>query len=116
MILSKKVGIDAAHYLPNYSGKCANMHGHHWVVEVAVEGEVQDDGMILDFVELKRFLQSIEEEFDHKLLNLIITNPTAENICIYIRRKFDMWSWTRNIKFGYLKVWETEDSCSAILS
>lgn len=111
MIVSKKVSFDAAHYLPNYEGKCKNMHGHHWVVELAVEGEVNtEDGMVIDFAELSKFLKDkVVKVFDHKVINNVISNPTAENIALYIE---DMWEHysLEPLELAWIKVWETEDS------
>lgn len=112
MIVAKKVSFDAAHWLPNHSGKCKNLHGHHWEVELAVEGPVlSETGMVIDFGDLKKFLNYIVKTLDHSFLNDTLPNPTAENICHWILEKlleddwgFDpgMWSW--------IKVWESQDS------
>ena len=87
---------DAAHYLPNYEGKCANLHGHTWKVEIRIDMSTlpADDGMIIDFTELKKIISM----FDHRILNVcpkhldtvlrgtqpflwgFFDNPTAENI------------------------------------
>ena len=40
---------DAAHSLPGYQGKCAHMHGHTYQVEIVLEGEVGEDGFVMDF-------------------------------------------------------------------
>ena len=117
MIVSKRISFDAAHFLPEYEGPCVFMHGHHFSVELAVQGEVNHEtGMVMDFKYLKEFLQSIKDIFDHTLLNNIISNPTAENIALYIKEQFD----TRgrytlgDVKLAFIKVWETEDSCVEI--
>ena len=111
MIVSRKFSFDAAHFLPNYEGKCKNTHGHHWVGEVACNGLVDEDrGMVVDFVELKKFCDLIEAKFDHTLLNDTISNPTAENISKDIYDEFYMWCKARGLDFEYIRVWETEDS------
>lgn len=111
MIVAKKMEFDSAHFLPDYKGKCSQMHGHHWVVEVACKGEVgQRSGMVVDFKDLKIFLDVMEEKFDHKLINDFIKNPTAENICQYIYDEFYMWCIARGLRFSWIKVWETADS------
>ncbi len=111
MTVAKRVSFDAAHFLPDYPGKCANMHGHHWIVELAIEGEVnKNTGMVIDFVLLKRFLNYIKEIFDHTLINDTISNPTAENICWYIGEKILDDDWGFNPHYKWIKVWETEDS------
>ena len=68
---------DAAHSLPGYSGKCAHMHGHTYQVEMVVEGQVGQDGFVMDFYELKKILGSALQELDHSCLNEILPNPTA---------------------------------------
>lgn len=120
LIVSKKTGFDAAHFLPFYKGKCANTHGHHWEVEIGVTGSINlDDGMVIDFTELKGFLQWIEDKFDHKLINDIIANPTAENILLFIKEEAQIrvntpgscGGFSRWVKLEFIKVWETKDSC-----
>jgi 6-pyruvoyltetrahydropterin/6-carboxytetrahydropterin synthase len=115
MLVSKKFSFDAAHYLPNYEGKCKNMHGHHWVVEVACSGKVNEkSGMVVDFAELKDFFGWVERIFDHKLLNDFIKNPTAENICEYIYGEFNLWCIARQLRFEYIRIWETENSMAEL--
>lgn len=80
----------AAHRLRDYGGKCENLHGHNWKVEVEVEGEsVGPDGMLLDFGVMRRELARVLETLDHRFLNEDVEvfrreNPTAENIARYI--------------------------------
>ncbi len=64
---------DAAHFLAGYHGKCSNLHGHRWRVEIEVSGDlVSDDphlnGMIIDFGELKADLKRETERFDHQFI------------------------------------------------
>ena len=40
---------DAAHSLPGYQGKCANLHGHTYMVEVVIEGAIGENGFVMDF-------------------------------------------------------------------
>ena len=119
MIVSKKKSFDAAHWLPEYDGPCNNMHGHHWVIEVGLEGEVKSDGMVLDFTILKKFLNLIHDTFDHKVINKIIENPTAENITLYINEKLMDWFpeefLLSRFSLHHIKVWETEDSYVELL-
>ena len=87
MIVSvcKSFRFDAAHFLPNCVGKCRNMHGHGWTLEVKVHGEVNSHtGMVVDFKDLKSVVRRYIEELDHTLLNDTIVNPTAENLCIWL--------------------------------
>jgi 6-pyruvoyltetrahydropterin/6-carboxytetrahydropterin synthase len=83
--VTKEFSFDAAHNLDNYHGKCESLHGHTWRVQVTAAGKLKKDGMVLDFSEMK---QTIEEKvrniLDHKYLNDIIKQPTAENIGLWI--------------------------------
>ena len=114
MIVCKRVSFDAAHFLPNYPGKCENLHGHTWTVELGVSGEVDPKtGMVVDFKWLSEALENILDSFDHHLLNNIIDNPTAENIALYIQDKFvDEWIQgpSEPVQFEFIRVWETPDS------
>jgi len=114
VVVSKSLEFDAAHFLPGYSGKCSQMHGHRWKVEVACSGPIGTDGFVIDFTLLKSFLKVTEDRFDHKLINDIISNPTAENIALDISKSFSKWVLSNNLEFDYVKVWETADSCATI--
>ncbi len=81
-----------AHFLKNYKGKCENLHGHNWKVIAEVSSEkLNSEGMVIDFLELKRILKEILAKFDHRLLNELEEfkdlNPTSENICYVIYKK-----------------------------
>lgn len=97
MILNLKHSFDAAHRLEFHEGKCRNLHGHRWEVEVEIEATPMEKDMLIDFGEIKREINY----FDHscilkecpeneELINLlnkmdlhVITlenSPTAENL------------------------------------
>ena len=116
MEVSKRIGFNAAHYLPGYKGKCSRMHGHYWVVEVACSGSINEQGFVVDFTLLKNFLEIIERRFDHNLVNDIIKMPTAENIVLNILVDFKLWCLVHEVRWSYVKVWETEDSCATIIN
>lgn len=64
---------DSAHFLKGYDGKCANIHGHRWTVEIEVYSESLEEngslrGMIVDFAKLKEDLKKITGELDHSLI------------------------------------------------
>jgi len=76
---------NSCHHLPFHDGKCKNKHGHTYKLEVRIRGELEPDtsnpgcGMIMDFEELKTIVNdTIISEFDHKDLNQMFFNPTAE--------------------------------------
>lgn len=82
----------SAHNLRGYKGKCEDLHGHNWRVEIVVKSARLDDiGMVLDFKHLKKKLNVVLEEMDHKYLNKLLyfkrVNPTSENIAKYIYKR-----------------------------
>ncbi|MFH1553016.1 MAG: 6-carboxytetrahydropterin synthase QueD [Candidatus Omnitrophota bacterium] len=79
----------SAHNLRGYKGKCEDLHGHNWRVEVVVRAEGLDSvGMVVDFKEIKDLLNQCVAGLDHKHLNELESfkdvNPTSENIARYI--------------------------------
>ena len=76
----------AAHRLPRYDGPCFRQHGHNYRFFIALEGEVDPKtGMIIDFGVLKQVVQEqILARADHRDLNDVLENPTAENIARWI--------------------------------
>lgn len=85
MRICKQFSFDAAHYLPHHKGKCRDMHGHRWVLEVELEGPVRDDGMVIDFGDLKEMVNSeVITRLDHTLLNDTLKVPTCENLLVWI--------------------------------
>lgn len=72
-ILKVEHSFDSAHFLANYEGKCGNIHGHRWRVEIEIQSEGlaqggQLDGMIVDFGDLKRAVKEVIDEYDHALI------------------------------------------------
>jgi len=94
----------AAHHLPRHVGACRNLHGHTWKVEVWLKGEVNTNGMLVDFGEVK----AIIDLFDHSNLNDTFENPTAENLALYFHQKIPFC-----IK---VRVWESENCYAEMAS
>lgn len=97
---------EAAHHLPLHPGKCHRVHGHHYRLEVTLEGPLGDDGMLMDFDELACAVdEHVIADFDHRLLNDIVENPTAELVAAE--------AWARIESLGLpvvaLRLWETPD-------
>jgi 6-pyruvoyltetrahydropterin/6-carboxytetrahydropterin synthase len=105
---------DAAHHLPGYQGKCARVHGHTYKVEIMVEGPVGDDGFVMDFYQVKKYLNSALEEMDHKDLNYILPNPTAELIAdrLFKRLKEDLKGTV--VSLVSLKLWEGKNKWAMV--
>lgn len=72
MKVTKEVTFDSAHMLSNYKGKCENLHGHTYKLQVSVEGSLQKEGneecMVLDFNSLKKAIDTVTEAFDHAII------------------------------------------------
>lgn len=107
---------DAAHYLRNYQGKCANMHGHTWEVQVIVKGiSLNHQGILIDFGILKELVNNILKKFDHKIVNELEDfneqgmNPTAENIAAYVYNQVAV-KLPKEIKLESVEVWESPKS------
>jgi len=105
----------SAHSLRGYKGKCEDLHGHNWHVEVAAYAEDLDEmGMVVDFKELKSLLRESIADMDHKHLNEIEyfkkVNPTSENIARYV---YERVSGQRpGMKIKEVTVWETDSSAA----
>ncbi|MCM1507804.1 MAG: 6-carboxytetrahydropterin synthase QueD [Ruminococcus flavefaciens] len=131
--LKTSSSFDSAHFLSGYDGKCSNLHGHHWIVEVRIKGtELQQSGsqkdMLVDFGDFKKKVRELADSFDHSLiyeknsmkqetidallsehfrLVMVQYRPTAENFARYFYETlsdiFDVADVT---------VYETPDNCA----
>jgi 6-pyruvoyltetrahydropterin/6-carboxytetrahydropterin synthase len=107
MIICKEFTFDAAHKLENYEGKCANLHGHTYRLQVFVKGPVQENGLVLDFVDLKRIVkENVLDKLDHKFINDVLKKQSsAENISIWI------WDQLKDsLPLHEIRLWETPTS------
>lgn len=121
--LTVRTRFAAAHYLREYDGPCARLHGHTWHVEVTFRGVKLDSrGMLLDFGEVKRKINVILDELDHNNLNEIEpfsgsseNNPTVENLARYIynRLKADSGENSGSAQIYAVRVWESPDTSAA---
>jgi len=100
--------IDCAHSLPGHS-KCGTPHGHTYKVECVIEGEPQD-GMIMDFSELKRAIHGVLERYDHQSWNDFLRYPSVENICSLLHKEL---SEAVPMKCS-LRVWEGDGKWAEI--
>ena len=97
----------AAHQIHDSGGKCENVHGHNYRVEVEIaSARLRKPGMVANFVAVRERLDSILP--DHQMLNEVYDfNPTAEHLA---RRFFtEMKAYYPVTK---VTVWETETSCA----
>lgn len=111
MIIIKEFEFDAAHFLPAYNGKCEHLHGHTYKLIIKVEGIPDNEGMVIDFIKLKKIVKEhILEYLDHVCLNDLIPVPSAENISIWIWQKLVDTLSSDHYHLYEVQVWETRNS------
>jgi len=112
MFVTKEFTFDSAHFLPNYQGKCEDMHGHTYRLQVTVDGPVDKDGLVIDFALLKQIVKKkVLDKLDHKLINDVIKIPSAENIAIWIWKQVaGTAEFPKKVDLHEVKVWETANS------
>ena len=134
-ILTTKAKFDSAHFLKGYEGKCANLHGHRWTVEVEAGAEFLQEtgekrGMVIDFGDLKKAVRQLADAYDHALIyeagslkaatlaalqdeqfRLIEVpyRPTAEN---FARAFFEALT-AQGLPVLRVTVYETPDNCAS---
>ncbi len=104
-----------AHALRGYNGTCQDLHGHNWTIQVFVQSpELDEIGIAVDFRVLKRELDAILEELDHKYLNelpeFLEKNPTSENLAQYIYRRLAKTVNDGKVKVARVRVCESRSS------
>ena len=124
MQIVKQFSFDAAHQLVGHCGKCANLHGHTYKLEVAVEGPLitsgSSEGMVIDFSDLKTVAGELVDKLDHATLikgdepifktldtKAVIFGfrTTAEYMATFI-----YWYLKRELKgieISFVRLWET---------
>ena len=105
----------AAHQLREYKGKCENLHGHNWRVQVTVSSDkLNDIGMVIDFHELKAMANEVIHSLDHSFLNDVFPfteiNPSSENIAKWIFESLKKKLGSEPCNLSSVTVWENESS------
>ena len=106
----------AAHQLRGYKGKCENLHGHNYKLEIYAKGdELNNIGLLIDFVELKRAADEIVKYLDHRNLNELPPfdeelNPSAENIARYVLDYLNSQVADDRVKIHKVRCFETPTS------
>ena len=110
--ITKQYTFEAAHQLPNHHGKCANLHGHSYLLEVTVAGPIKpengdsDEGMVMDFADMGTVVKrEVIEKFDHQFLNdLVDYVTTAENLALDIFGRLEKGG----LPVSRVRLWETK--------
>lgn len=73
--ITRRLEFDAGHRLPHHNSQCRNIHGHRYALEITLSSEViheegaADDGMVIDFADIKRIAnEKLVELWDHAFL------------------------------------------------
>ncbi len=133
-LLKTSASFDSAHFLSGYQGKCANIHGHRWLVEASFYGEMlkpsgSEQGMLMDFADVKREVRALANRFDHTFIYeentlraatvealegegfemvTVFFQPTAENFAKYF---FDELR-AKGLPVKSVSVYETPENCA----
>lgn len=134
MWVTKEFTFDAAHRLTFHEGLCSNPHGHLYKVHVGIEGELDNNGLVLDFKELKALKNWLDENWDHSYIHSdtdevgvylaqqgfrtfnFQAEPTAENMAIFLMHKAKELFDSLVIDLADIKitVWETPTSFATV--
>ena len=128
-IVKTEDSFDSAHFLARYNGKCRNIRGHRWRVVIEIAGENLDDGMVVDFTDIKAALKALTDNLDHSLvmekdtlkpqtyeclvdegfrIMIMDFRPTAENFAKYF---FDEIK-NKGFNIRAAEVYETPNNCA----
>ncbi len=111
--LNVEVSFAAAHQLRGYQGKCENMHGHNWKVQVTVLADrLNEIDIAIDFHDLKRIAREVVGPLDHAYLNDIFPftekNPSSENVAKWIYDSMRKRINNDHVRVAAVTVWESE--------
>jgi len=110
--ITKVFTFDSAHHLNDYNGKCRNIHGHTYKLEVTVKGFTDKNGLVMDFHDLDDMVEGdILSYIDHKYLNeLFDFNPTCELTGLWIWDEINKRILKTDYSLEKVVLWETPTS------
>jgi 6-pyruvoyltetrahydropterin/6-carboxytetrahydropterin synthase len=121
VLISKEFTFDSAHHLHCYEGKCQNLHGHTYRLQVIMSGQTDARGITIDFSDIKRITkQHVIDRLDHQYLNevLPLMNTTAENMVVWIYEQIQaaLQQEYENsaVRLEEIRLWETPTSYAAV--
>lgn len=110
--VTRSFTFEAAHRLPWHAGRCRELHGHGYRLEVTVEGPLDANGVVLDFDDVKAVVQrEVVDRYDHAYLNDLLDNPTAELVAADAWKRLEAAGLTP----ARLRLWETPNSSVELL-
>jgi 6-pyruvoyltetrahydropterin/6-carboxytetrahydropterin synthase len=110
-----KKTFSAAHILKEIGGRCEELHGHNFLVEVSVSApELNKEGLLIDFRVLKKWTHDILEALDHKYLNEVDyfkdINPSSEQVARLIYDRIAEKAIPEGYVVSRVTVWESENA------
>lgn len=128
MKIAKEFHWEMGHRLPEHFGLCKNIHGHSYKMIVKFEGELDEQGMVIDFYDVEKIIAPIIDKLDHAFMvkdddklsleflgklnsKKVVVNfeSTVENICKYISDKIIKSNLPKNIQYITVRVYETSE-------
>ena len=106
----------SAHQLRGYKGKCENLHGHNYKIEIYARGsELDNIGLLVDFGELKDAADEVVAYLDHRNINELPPfdeelNPSAENLARYILERVARRVGDERVQVYKVRCFETPTS------
>ena len=106
----------SAHQLRGYRGKCENLHGHNYKIEIYARGnELNNIGLLVDFVELKQAADDLVTYLDHKNLTelepfVVAQNPSAETVARFVLEKLAAKINDERVQIYKVRCFETPTS------
>jgi 6-pyruvoyltetrahydropterin/6-carboxytetrahydropterin synthase len=106
----------SAHQLRGYKGKCENLHGHNYKIEIYARGrELDNIGLLVDFGELKTAADEVVRYLDHRNINELPPfdeelNPSAENLARYILERVAAQVGDERVEVYKVRCFETPTS------
>jgi len=113
--LMVEANFSAAHQLRGYKGKCEDLHGHNWRVQIVVSSDkLNEIGIVIDFHELKEISKEVVLPLDHSFLNDVFPfteiNPSSENIARWLYDSIKKKLQTKSCVVSSVTVWENDSS------
>ena len=107
----------AAHFLKDYKGKCENLHGHNWKIEVVLRGDrLNAAGVLMDFGDIKALLRNIIGRLDHQFLNELPifagSQPSSERIAAFVADQLQQALGDPKVRVSRVSAWESDDACA----
>jgi 6-pyruvoyltetrahydropterin/6-carboxytetrahydropterin synthase len=75
MQITTRLEFDSGHRIPNHKSQCRNLHGHRYVLEITLSGDIitqenaSENGMVMDFSDVKSIAkESVVNVWDHAFL------------------------------------------------